>query len=499
LYYEGGAAAVGLCYGSFDDIKKPVFLPKKFKIMKKLSFILVFAFAVLFSNAQNSLSGYWIDTVSFGVVQLRLVLHFYEKDTLLAMDYYSIDQNKQAISLKDWTRNGDSIFAKDKISKVDFLLRYDSLNQRISGVLKQRGAEFPLRFKPIDKLPVTLRPQTPKAPFPYKIKEVSIPNKKTKIALSGTLTLPEKGENLKAIVLLPGSGPHDRDETIFEHKLLWVLADSLTRQGYAVLRYDKRGIKKSEGDYSKATIYDFYEDACAAIEFLRKDNRIDKNGIGIIGHSEGGIIAPMVAAKDKKIAFIVSLAGSVQRGRDLMLAQCRLLLQSEGIGEDSIAVDQQIRAFIYDEILKNGNTKEFANKLSETLDNYVLNLSDREKEILSWNSVSKANFVIAHTLPYMKYFIALQPEAYINKVKCPVLAIFGEKDIQVPAIENAGLMRKCLQKANNEHHSKVVVIEGANHLLQKCNTCKISEYGQIEETIAPEVLKLLFNWINEKP
>ena len=463
--------------------------------MKKFSFTIVFVFVVLFSNAQNGLFGYWIDTVSFGPISMRLVLHFYEKDTVVALDLYSIDQTKQAIPLKGWVRNGDSIFAKEKRLVMDLSLQYDSLKQRISGVLEQRGTKFPVIFKPISALPVILRPQTPKAPFPYKIEEVSFQNKKAKIALSGTLTLPEKGENLKAIVLLPGSGPNDRDETIFEHKLLWILADSLTKQGYAVLRYDKRGIKKSEGEHAKATIDDFCDDAHAAIAFLRKDKRIDKNNIGIIGHSEGGIIAPMVAAKDKKIAFIVSLAGSVQSGRELLLTQCKLLYQSEGVSEDTIVADSQLRTFVYDEIIKHGNKKEFANILSKALDNYVFNLSEQEKERLSWNSITKANFVIAHTLPYMKHFIALQPETYINNVKCPVLAVFGEKDIQVSAMENADLMRKCLQKAHNEPHSKVVIIEGANHLLQKCNQCKISEYGHIEETIAPEVLELLFSWL----
>ena len=463
--------------------------------MKKFSFTIVFAFVVLLSNAQSGLSGYWIDTVPVGAVSMRLVLHFYEKDTVVALDLYSIDQTKQAVPLKGWVRNGDSIFAKEKRAMIDFSLQYDSLNQRISGILKQRGAEFPLMFKPISALPVILRPQTPQAPFPYKIEEVSFQNKKAKIALSGTLTLPEKGENLKAIVLLPGSGPHDRDETIFEHKLLWILADSLSRQGYAVLRYDKRGIKKSEGEHAKATIDDFCDDAYAAIEFLRKDKRIDKNNIGIIGHSEGGVIAPMLAAKDKKIAFIVSLAGMVQNGRELLLTQCKLILHSEGVSEDSIAVDNRFRTFMYDVIIKHGNEKEFANKLTKELDSYVSNLSEQEKEMLSWNSITKAKFVIAHTSPYMKHFVALQPETYINKVKCPVLAVFGEKDIQVSAIENADLIRKCLQKSHNEPYSKVVIIEGVNHLLQKCNQCTVSEYGWIEETIAPEVLELLFSWL----
>jgi len=466
--------------------------------MKKISLTFICAFLFLLSNAQSGLSGFWIDTVSVGVVPLRLVLHFYEKDTLLALDFYSIDQTKQPIPLKGWVRDKDSIFAKEKRVMIDFSLHYDSINQRMSGIMKQRGTEFPLMLKPINSLPVSLRPQTPKAPFPYKIEEVSIPNKKAKITLGGTLTLPEKGENLKAIVLLHGSGPHDRDETIFDHKLFLILADSLTKQGYAVLRYDKRGIKKSQGNHAKATISDFYDDACAAIEFLRNHKRIDKNSIGIIGHSEGGIIAPMVAAKDKKIAFIASLVGSVQPGNELLLAQCKLLLQSQGVGEDTIAVDNKIRAFIFDEVLKNGNAKDFANKLSEALERYVSNLSEREKEILSWNSVTKASLVMAHATPYMKYFIALQPEKYITKVKSPVLAIFGGKDIQVPALENAGIMRRCLQKAGNEHHSRVEIIEGANHLLQKCNQCTIAEYGQIEETIMPEVLELIFSWVKER-
>jgi pimeloyl-ACP methyl ester carboxylesterase len=465
--------------------------------MKRICILIAFASAFLFSNAQTGLYGYWIDTVSLGAKSLRLVLHFYENDTLLALDFYSIDQTNQAFPLKDLVLNKDSIFAKNKSAMVDFSLRYDSLKQRISGVLKQGKVEFPLLLKPIACLPVFLRPQTPKAPFPYKIEEVSFPNKKAKIELSGTLTLPEKGENLKAIVLLPGSGPHDRDETIFEHKLLWILADSLTRQGYAVLRYDKRGIKKSKGDYANATIYDFYKDACAAIEFLRKNKRIDKNGISVIGHSEGGIIAPMIAAKDKKIAFIVSLAGSVLRGRELLLEQSKLLAKSEGLSEEKIALNYRLNALIYDKIIKNGKNKEFKKKLKESLDNFEMTLNDHETDILGWNFTMKTALVAHSSPPWLIYFIPLQPATYISKVNCPVLAIFGEKDIQVPALENANLIRKCLQKTKNEHLSQVEIIAGANHLLQKCNHCTLSEYKQIEDTIAPEVLELLFLWIKE--
>jgi len=466
--------------------------------MKKHLLLTVFAFLLLFSNAQNGLQGYWIDTLKISTFRARIILHFYQKDTVTTLDMYSIDQTDEVISLKDWYRKNDSIFAKDKKTRLDFSLQYDSVNKKISGILKQGASESPLTFSPIDNVPKILRPQTPQAPFPYKIEEVSITNKKANIALSGTLTLPEEGEKFTAIVLLAGSGPHDRNETIFKHKLLWVLADSLTRQGYAVLRYDKRGIGKSKGSFSKASLTDLYSDACAAIEFLRKDKRIDKNSIGVIGHSEGGAIAPMIAANDKKLAFIVSLAGSVQRGRELLLAQNQLIAQSEGIGKDTIAISTRLNAFLYDEVIKNGKTKDFEKKLMTALDNYELTLSDKEKEIFSWGSMFKVNIVMQLSSPWMIEFMALSPEKYIAKTKCPVLAIFGEKDLQVPARENADLMRKSLQIAKNEKNSRIEIIKGANHLLQRCNICAIYEYPWIEETIAPEVLELLFTWINIK-
>jgi dienelactone hydrolase len=263
------------------------------------------------------------------------------------------------------------------------------------------------------------------------------------------------------------------------------------------LRYDKRGVGKSKGSYAKATTADFCEDAHAAIEFLRQDKRIDKNNIGIIGHSEGGVIAPIVAAKDKKLAFIVSLAGSVQKGNDLMVSQWKLVHESDGYGKDTIEAGVRLYTFLYNEVNKLANDKEFGKKLKEALNQYELTLSEQEKELLSWSTINKTTVVMQmQSNPWLIHFIALSPEKYIAKVKCPVLAIFGEKDIQVPAQENADLMRKSLQKAKNEKNSRVEIIKGTNHLLQRCNLCTTYEYPWIEETVAPEVLELLFSWIN---
>jgi pimeloyl-ACP methyl ester carboxylesterase len=466
--------------------------------MKRLCTLLAFTLAFMFSNAQEGLHGYWIDTIRVGAFKCRIILHFYEKDTVAALDFYSIDQGDDAIAFKDWRREEDSIFAKDKKSRINLTLYYDAENRQITGILKQGNLESPLKLLPIDAIPKTLRPQTPQAPFPYTIEEVSIQNKKAKITLSGTLTLPVNGENLKAIVLLAGSGAHDRDETIFKHKLLWVLADSLTRQGYAVLRYDKRGVGKSKGSYVKASITDLYEDASAAIAFLRNDKRIDANSIGVIGHSEGGVIAPIIAANDKKLAFIVSLAGSVQRGRELLLDQYRLVSRAAGVAEDTIETNILLNTFIYDEIIKNGKAKDFAQKLRTALDNYGLTLSDDEKAILSWNNATKAVYTMKSTSPWILEFIALQPEKYITKAKCPVLAIFGEKDIQVPAQQNADLMQQSLQKTKYANESHVEIIKGINHLMQHCSICAVYEYPWIEETIAPEILDLLYSWINNQ-
>ena len=339
------------------------------------------------------------------------------------------------------------------------------LAKGISGSFTQRGVSFPLTLSPGE--PRLNRPQTPQAPFPYQTEEVSFSNGDA--TLRGTLTLPEACTRQTPVLLLvTGSGQQNRDEEIFEHKPFAVIADYLARKGIATLRYDDRGFGESTGDVLSATTEDFKEDARAGIDLLR--GRFAK--VGILGHSEGGTIALMLAAEGKT-DFVVSLAGMVVSGARTLLAQNRTALLQAGLSESQADryCDALAKAFAQ---ISAGEPP------AASLDDYDL------PEALKQNY----KLAISQALtPYMRYFLTLDATKLLGQVRCPVLALNGTKDTQVDAATNLGALEKGLPAA------RIVRCEGLNHLFQHCGTGLSSEYREIEETIAPEVLEWIARWI----
>lgn len=320
------------------------------------------------------------------------------------------------------------------------------------------------------------------------------------VHLAGTLTYPKTGGPFIAALLITGSGLQDRDETIFGHKPFAVIADYLTKNGFAVLRVDDREMGKSKGDVKNATIADFAENAFTSIQYLLHRKEVDKNKIGIIGHSEGGFIAPMVYNKWPKLAFIISLAGTGVPGSAILLRQqtepVRGLIDTAGFNAyyaltKSTLQDISDNADKPDSIILNDIKKSYIDWKSSQPDSVLETL---HANIATPDMYAKQ--INPELKPWLKYFISTNPNEFWEKVKCPVLVLNGEKDIQVNAKENTEAIAASLKNAGNKNFS-IIVFPGLNHLFQHCTKCTIAEYKELTETFSPEVLQAMVTWLNK--
>jgi fermentation-respiration switch protein FrsA (DUF1100 family) len=358
----------------------------------------------------------------------------------------------------------------------------------ISGTWCQRGMNLPLTLKKTATVTEIKRPQTPRPPFPYLTEDVEYVNPVSGLKLAGTLTLPANKKNYPAVILISGSGAQDRDETIFEHRPFLVIADFLTRHGIAVLRVDDRGVGGSEGNIREATSEDFAGDVLAGIDFLRTRKEINKNKIGLIGHSEGGLIAPIVASKSKDVVFIVLLAGPGINGEQILYKQNDLSLSAAGMGQEIIDKNRKLQKTIFDIILNEKDSTKQIDRLQRTYSGGVYPMmNDNQKKAIDAR-------VAAVNTPWFRFFLTYDPAPTLTKVACPVLALNGSKDVQVPADENLEAIEKALSEGGNKHF-KILKPENLNHLFQHCKTGAISEYAEIEETFSPEILELITEWI----
>lgn len=360
-----------------------------------------------------------------------------------------------------------------------------------------------LFFRPAKK---AKRPQTPKPPFPYASHEVSFINAADKTQHGGTLTVP-KGKGGKgqapagpfpAAVLITGSGSQDRDETIFEHKPFWVIADHLTRAGVAVLRVDDRGVGKSGGDPREATIQIHATDVMAAMDFLKTRKEIDAKKIGVIGHSEGGVISALVGAQREDLAFIVSLAGTGIPGAEITALQAVAMAKAiPGVTADKL---EKLRK-IQQAVMKVATTTTDDGKLEAALkrafiDSQRLGLTPGPKLDAPQIAAKAKAEAKKLSAPWSQSFFKLDPAVYWAKVKCPVLALNGKKDTQVDAEVNLAKIEAALKKGGNKQVT-IKALEGLNHLFQPAKTGQVDEYAQIETTIQPAVLELMASWIRQ--
>lgn len=347
------------------------------------------------------------------------------------------------------------------------------------------------------KEPQLRRPQEPSKPYPYYSEDVTFHNSNTDVTLAGTLTLPSRDGTHPAVILISGSGPQNRDYEFAGHKPFLVLADYLTRNGFAVLRYDDRGFGKSTGDFTVGTSLDFSYDVESAVEYLKTRKEIQKNNIGLIGHSDGAMIAPMVAARSSDISFIVLLAGPGIPCATLLLDRQELIEKKLGRSEPEIRKSRAHAEQII-QIVVNSNDSQTAKaaltKFSK--DNY----NDIPDYAIP-PGMSKDEFIRRQiemfSTPWFKYLLTYDPAPVLQKVKCPVLALNGDQDVQVPSKQNLEGIKAALTIGGNGN-ATIREIAGLNHAFQECTTGMPDEYGRIDQTFAPIALTQIQNWVAQQ-
>lgn len=459
--------------------------------MKALLTLLMTFITSLTSTAQD-ITGQWSGELNIQGLKFRLVFNITKVENGLISTMDSPDEGAKGIQTTATIFEDSVLKVTITTAKIEFegTLGKDEI---IVGTFKQRGLSFPLSLskKVLEK---RARPQEPTKPYPYYSEDISFENKKAGIRLAGTLTLPRKDGVFPVVILISGSGPQNRDEQMFEHKPFLVISDYLTRNGIAVLRYDDRGTAQSNGNFLTATSLDFSTDVEAGVDYLKTRKEINKNKIGLIGHSEGGVIAPMVASRSKDVAFVVLLAGVGISGDQLALMQLKLFGKAAGESDETLRLKEVTYRKAYDMVHKSKNVVQLKNDLTIFFTQAIID----HPIIAKMDGVSADDFVqfqvTQMTNTWMHYFIRYDPAPTLEKVHCPVLALNGEKDLQVSARENLKAIKKALTKGGNK---KVTVKElpVLNHLFQECNTGALSEYATIEQTFSPTALTEILRWL----
>lgn len=445
--------------------------------------IVLFLFSTL--SFSQDLSGSWIGELKLGGQTLDFAFNFENTEDGLSA---TMDIPKQGLS-KAKAESATFINSALTLTFPSFNIEYKgnlSQGNEITGNLIQAGVPFPLN---LTKGTITLnRPQEPKAPFNYHSESVSFKNAKDNITLSGTLTLPKKDGKFPVAIIISGSGPQNRDGKMFGHKPYLVLADELTKNGIGVLRYDERGIGQSQGNFDSAAIDEFSTDVKSAIDYLKSRTDIDASQIGLIGHSIGGIIASKVAAENQGITFIVLMAAPGIDGDKLMLSQKAAIERTMGFNEFQIAQAQGIVKEAYD-IIRNTDLDNLA--LKDSLNSHYIN---KYGALLPEN---QRNALIDQISNYeLNSLVKSTPSEYLEKIECPVLAINGDKDLQVLAAENLQAIKTAIEKNGNKN-LKTVALKNLNHLFQESETGLMNEYSEIEQTISPTALQVITTWISE--
>lgn len=426
--------------------------------MKKQIILFFLCLATVAAKAQGGdVKGTWSGKLNVFGNELTLVFHLDDENCTLD----SPDQGVKGVPAK-LERTGAGI--KVAVSSINASYEGEYKGDSVTGTFKQHGHTFPLTLKP--NVMKRKRPQTPVAPYPYLTQEVSFSNGDA--VLKGTLVLPQNyTKETPVLLMVTGSGLQNRDEEVFEHKPFAVIADALAKQGIATLRYDDRGFGESTGDLVNVTTEDLKNDAQAGVELLRKQFK----RVGVLGHSEGGTIGLMLAA-EKKVDFVVSLAGGVISLEETLLEQNRLTLQQAGYSQDITDRYCAVLKKLFDELKAGGDPKPATNNLPAEL----------EKNLQMVQAQSRT--------PYMRHFLTLDMTDRLQRVTCPVLALNGTKDQQVNCEANLNALRGGLAGKK-----EIKALDGLNHMFQHCITGALTEYKDIEETFAPEALDTIITWL----
>lgn len=431
----------------------------------------------------SDIDGAWMGTLDTGAVKLRIVFHITNTEDGLTATMDSPDQGMNGMPTTSVTRNGLTLKIEARQIGGSYEGTINKDLSQIDGSWSQGGGSLPLVLKRVKNAAELNRPrpQNPVKPYPYRAEDVAYKNTQQNVTLAATFTVPRGKGPFPAVLLITGSGPQDRDESIMGHKPFLVLSDYLTRKGIAVLRADDRGVGESTGKFSGATTADFATDAEAGVAYLKTRPEVDPHKIGLVGHSEGGIIAPMVAARDPDVAFIVMMAGSGVPGDQILPEQ--VLQVSEAAGESKDKAEKAA-----------ADEREVLSLVEKEKDDAVLQKDLREKLAGKVPEAQMGGQIAMITSPWFRFFLTYDPATALRKVKCPVLAIDGEKDRQVSPTQNLPAIRQALTEGGNKNF-EVVELPGLNHLFQTAKTGAVSEYSEIEETMSPLAMKTIADWI----
>lgn len=424
-----------------------------------------------------AIEGDWEGTLKTPGGELPLVLHITATpDGRYAAKADSPAQAARGIPVTEITFQDGTLRWSIQSLNASYAGKTNADHSAIEGTFTQ-GMDLPLVLR---RAQPPHRTQQPKPPFPYTAEDSVFPSKAADVKLAGTLLLPSGKGPHPAVILITGSGPQNRDEELEGHKPFLVLADFLVRRGIAVLRYDDRGVAQSTGNFATATTADFADDAEGAFLWLAARKEIDPKRIGLAGHSEGGVVAPMVAARNPKVAFLVLMAGTAVPGEQVLYAQGEALLKAAGANEEVMRRQREIQQQNFKIVLQNSDPSVAAAELRKVLGGGSNELVERE--------------IRRVTSPWFRFFLTYDPATALEKVKCPVLALNGSRDRQVVASQNLPVIEAALKKAGNRDF-RTVELEGLNHLFQPAHTGGVEEYRRIEETIAPVALNTMADWI----
>lgn len=465
--------------------------------MKKLILSIIILTVTSPIYAQKNVTGLWAGTLNVGV-EVHLVFHIKDSAEVFSVTMDSPDQGVNDIP------------ASINIKQDSMIIRLLKGNGKYEGFISSdstingkwiQGGSYTLNMKKVKEIMLSKRPQTPKPPFPYKSEDVLYFNVDNSIQYGATITTPVGKGPFPSLLLITGSGQQNRDEEILQHRPFAVIADYLTRKGYIVMRVDDRGMGKTTGDVKNATSRDFANDAEVSIDYLKKLKDVDLSRIGLLGHSEGGMIAQMIAAERKDIDFLIFLAAPGEKCIKLMEDQNAAVLRSNGTPEPVITGYIKYYHNLIPAIISAPSIEDAKNSVSKLVDQWI-STTDKNTVIMTTGingTDTKEKYInsIVPVLysPWFLYFLKYDPDIYLRKIKSKVLALNGDKDVQVIAETNLSAMEKSLKKGPSKKVD-VIKLNGLNHLFQHCKSCSPVEYGKLEETISPEVLETIGKWLN---
>ena len=441
------------------------------------------------ASVVSKAEGTWQGAIEVTNMRMRLELHVShdEKGELVA-SVDSLDQGILGIPASQVTEKDGELKFEIPVFHAEYRGMLSSSKNEITGHWTQNHDLETLDFHRSDKPLELRRPQNPVKPYPYKEEEVSFPAGDGKARLAGTLTVPQSSGPFPAAVFISGSGATDRDSSVAGHKPFLVLADSLTRRGFAVLRYDKRGTGQSTGDSEQAGLDDLIRDAQSAVGYMKTRKEVDAKKLGVLGHSEGGIIAASLATRSNDVNWLVLLATPATSGERTLLRQSELIARTGGLPEEQIARSQQFDRMAYAAVRQEKTTAGLESKLHELIEKSGLGATTPPAALEAQ--------IRLMTTPWFRQFLDLDPEPLLEQLKIPVLALIGDRDLQVDAEDSVPLLRSAYDKSGNKDFT-VVEVEGVNHLFQKAQSGSPALYGAIEETMAPEVMNAIGRWLEQ--